>query len=301
MARQTIFVSISKVVDLLLKMTASMLTEWMSCPLKAKYHHLDELPTLQSAAASFGVCVHDALDWYHKTGCDVNLAIEHFKKVWDHPELLSVTPEYWLPRTSFGAYRERGIRMITDYHENTKWAGRHLIASEHKFSVDIGEHQITGIVDWIEFTRGKEGQPQLKIGDFKTSTKKPYQSDLLLNVQFTLYCWASEQESFWMGYDDEKYLPMDDGELYYNTFAGVERVGMWYHLNTAQEIYVGPRTQADYNRLYRCIDQVANAIEKEVFVPCISGSTCGFCDFTETCVAVEGLSDRIRPDKEFVA
>jgi|JI9StandDraft_1071089.scaffolds.fasta_scaffold18970_5 CRISPR/Cas system-associated exonuclease Cas4 (RecB family) len=253
----------------------------MGCPLRAKFNYIDKIGGQQSAAASFGTAVHLALEIYNLKGGDVEAAKDIFLFAWDNPEEFGITPEYYYPRTSYGEYRERGIRFIQQYHENNVWINRDIIGTEHRFCVNLGDHQISGIVDIIETDVGSN---VLKIVDLK-SGQRPNKSNLGYDIQFTAYMYAATQKEFWCGYDDEKYIGFENGEELYDRFKNHDIVGVWYDLRQPknQEYAVGPRTAKDVQRLNMAMDQIAKAIEHEVFVPNISGDSCGLCSYHDIC------------------
>lgn len=115
-----------------------------------------------------------------------------------------------------------------------------------------------------------------------------------MDIQFTVYAYASLQPEFWMGFeDDPKYPPMPNGEELYERFLDMPRKPIWYHLWTNKEILAGERDDDDFMRLYRLILEIVNAIEKEVFVPNISGDSCTYCSFTDICKAVMPIRDKL--------
>lgn len=146
-----------------MKFSPSKIRAFMSCSLMAKFNYEDQIPQLQNAAASFGTAVHLALELYNETQ-DEQAAIDCFLYAWDNPEEFDITPQFYFPRTSYGDYRERGVKFIREYVESYKWVKRDIIATEHRFCVDIGHHQLSGVVDIIET---EVGSKQLKIVDLK--------------------------------------------------------------------------------------------------------------------------------------
>jgi CRISPR/Cas system-associated exonuclease Cas4 (RecB family) len=60
-------------------------------------------------------------------------------------------------------------------------------------------------------------------------------------------------------------------------------------LRKAKSYEVGARTEEDYNRLHRCLDQIEKAVELQVFVPNISGDACGICSYQDVCPVYSGL------------
>jgi hypothetical protein len=117
------------------------------------------------------------------------------------------------------------------------------------------------------------------------SGMRPNLDNLYLNIQFTAYDYASWQKEFWTGYpgQKDKYPGLPNGQGIWEALQDVPRQGIWYDLKKNQEIDVGPRGEKDYARMYRAMEQIARAVEHEVYVPSISGDTCGFCDFQDIC------------------
>ena len=83
-----------------MKFSASLISRWMTCPLQAKFSYVDDLPQLNNAAATYGTCVHAALEKYNMNG-DVENAIEWFLYYWENPEELDSVPDVWPKRTSY--------------------------------------------------------------------------------------------------------------------------------------------------------------------------------------------------------
>jgi hypothetical protein len=175
--------------------------------------------------------------------------------------------------------RETGVQMLTDYHETASWSKREVIASEHRFCVPFGDHLLSGIVDVLEAT-----PRALKVVDYKTNSYQPNLDSLYLNIQFTVYYYASLQPEFWMGFEnDPKYPAMPNGEELFERFKDKDRIPIWYHLRKNKAINCGRRDDMDFMRLYRCCKEIAKAIEHDIFVPTISGDSCVFCDHQDVC------------------
>lgn len=272
--------------------SASQLSTWMTCPLQAKFQYVDRLPTRQHASATFGSCIHAALEHYNQTR-NVDKSIEIFKDLWKNPEKIGSVPDMWAKGTSFGSFMERGPQMLLEYHEKCKWESRTVLQTEHKFMVPFGEHHLRGFVDLLEIRKSARGVPTLRIVDYKTSKKQPFRTDLLLNIQFSVYVFASLQPEFWLG-NGPDYPKLPDGDRLWEEMQDVPRRAVWYHLMTHKEIDAGPRDDTDFMRLYRVASEVSRAHEAKVFVPKISEGTCGWCSFTEPC----GIPLTAEVDKE---
>lgn len=271
-----------------MKVSPSLVKCFMRCPLQGRFSYVEKIPQQQNAAASFGSAVHLALELYNNTDKDVVAAKQCFLFAWDNPEEFDIAPEIWPKNTSYGQYRERGLEFIDMYHEANKWVERDILATEHRFCVPFRNHFISGIVDILETPHNSN---VIKITDLKTGYR-PSAYNLSFDVQFTSYMYAVTQPEFWMGWEPEKekYAGFPDGAEMYERYKNFDVVGIWYDLRKAKEYEVGPRTEADYNRLHRCLDEIEKAVEFDVFVPNISGDSCGICSYTEICPVYSGDS-----------
>lgn len=181
-----------------MKASASLVKNWMACSMQAKFSYVERLPQVNSAAASFGSAVHLALELYNN-GNSVQDAKDCFTYVWDHLDEFGWTPEIWPPRTSYGSYRERGLKFIDMYHEDNKWIEKTIIGTEHRFHVPFGRHTLSGVVDLLEHVHGSD---ELRCVDFKSGFR-PNAENLRQNVQF---CADQETEILtrrgWKKYDE---------------------------------------------------------------------------------------------------
>ncbi len=250
--------------------------------LSAKYKHIERRPSLQHAKASFGTCIHDALEMYNN-GVDIELCVERFKHTWDNPEVLDVVPDIWPERgAGFGALRKKGIEMLRTYHKINRYEEREIIGTEIEFLVPFGDHELKGYVDLLEIKKSNKGVPVLRVVDYKTNARQPTKLELAFDVQFTAYVYASYQPEFWA------FNPK-----LYNTLIDYPRRAIWYHMEKVKEIDAGSRDEADFNRMYRVAETAARAIEADIFMPDISGETCKFCSFKEECTYVNIVSHKI--------
>lgn len=257
----------------LMRFSASRLKTWQACQLQARFKYVDMLPPgPQNAKASFGVCIHDSLALYNTTG-NIGLAIERFRHNWINPERLGVTPQVWPKMTSFGSLMARGITALENYHAVARWDDRRVLATEHEFTVPFGEHELHGFVDLIDVRKSGKGKELLRITDYKTNSKRPNMAELALDIQFTVYDYASRQREFWT---------MNNGAKLYEEFKDKARRDIWFHLWDGVELDAGDRDQKDFERLYQLCVAIQKAHDAEVFVPRI-GDACLFCPYTEPC------------------
>lgn len=263
----------------------SDLKVWMACPLQAKFRNIDNLPWKPGSKATFGSCIHAALEHYNRTG-DVETATKLFLEGWENPPSLGLPEiEVWNKFTSFGGLRQRGIDIMRAYHERMRIEQRTVIVAEHRFLVPFGVHELTGTVDLVSVRKNHRGKQLLVVEDYKTVTKRPTVAELALNIQFTVYLYAVSQPEFWFGNPDEKrgwgagFLPIPNAEWYWETLKDMPRRAMWVHLwDNAKELDAGGRDDEDFGRLYRLCNEIERAYVNQVFVPHI-GDACTNCDY----------------------
>jgi hypothetical protein len=99
----------------------------------------------------------------------------------------------------------------------------------------------------------------------------------------TSYYYASLQPEFWLGGSEEKYPPLANGQVLYDSLQGVPRKAVWYHLWTGKEIDAGPRDDGDFERLYRLMKEIERAMDLGVYIPSINAESCLFCSYVDKC------------------
>lgn len=261
-----------------MRMSASRMKTWMTCPLQAKFKYVDGLPQPENSSGLFGKAVHSALETYNKTD-EVEQAIFTFEQQWE-----AAVPKIdtWTQGTNFGGQRERGIKMVTGYHEIARWEERVVLATEHKFLVPFGPYELHGYVDLLETRKNETGETEIHVVDYKTNKKKPNMRGLPFDVQFTVYAYAALQPEFWVG-DGDEWPSLCDRDFWEHNLSHLRVRPLWYHLETNQRIDAGVKGDADFMRLYRCCDEIHRAGETNVYVPDISGESCFFCPYQEPC------------------
>ncbi len=257
-----------------MRFSASRLKTWQDCQLKARYKYLDRLPDgPQNAKASFGTIMHHCLELFNQTG-NGELAIDQFVDLWANPEKLGVAPEFWPKYISYKSLREKGIESLKLYISACNWDDRIVLGTEYEFVVPFGKHELHGFIDLLDIRFSGKGKDLLRITDYKSNGTKPNQAMLMLDIQFTVYVFATLQPEFWVN--------IPDGEKWFADLAGTERRAIWYQMFGGSEIDAGPRDLSDFERLYQLCDAIEKAHEQSVFVPRI-GDACLFCPFTEQC------------------
>lgn len=265
-----------------MRFSASRINTWSSCALQARFKYIDGLPTKTGSKATFGKCIHAALEHYNRT-TDVDMAVKLFLELWDNPQ---EQIDVWNKNNTYGGLRQKGIEILREYHDKLKWESRQVLFQEHEFLVPLGRHELYGFVDVGAVRANHRGKQMLCVEDYKTAAKAPLLSELLMNLQFTIYIYASMQPEFWFGNGDCPAVP--NAEWWYEMLKDTPRRGIWVHLwGGCKDLDAGGREEVDFQRLYRVCNEIERAIEHEVFVPTISGSSCGVCDYANGPCPVE--------------
>lgn len=265
-----------------MRVSATKLSTWMTCPLQARFHYIDRLPSVTNAYAVFGRCVHESLALYNNNGGDLQAALDLFVDIWHDPDKIGSPIDVWPMGINYNGARERGINMLTGYHDKQQFEHRDIIAVEHPFLVPFGSYEIQGVVDLVEVKTSGKGKNILRTVDFKTNKKQPYRNALNINIQFTLYDYAIRQKEFWYG-NGPDFPELPNGPYWYEFLKDLTKRGIWYQLENHKELDVGLRDEADYKRAYRICQQIERAQTHNVFVPNLSGDSCGFCPYQKEC------------------
>lgn len=276
---------------------------WMNCSLQAKYRYEDNLPRRNSAHAVFGTIVHRALQNYYDTRGDYEGSVRMFTRMWADPAKAGHPIDVWPPNISYGTLMTRGKEILKKVHASHRWQDFTVISTEQKFLVPFGRHELTGFIDLLGLQKSGTGVEQLQIVDFKTSTRNPSFAQLALDVQFTVYMYAVTQQEFWVGVEGNPDFPgLENGSWLWETVGkNITTRAIWWGVHTGKQIDAGPRTQYDFERLYRVADEIEKSINAGIAVPKI-GEACQWCDFQEPCaleipVAISQLTDKNDPNR----
>ena len=120
---------------------------------------------------------------------------------------------------------------------------------------EINGHFIRGVFDRID--KNPNGY---YITDYKTDKSSPGIDSFILHrhPQFTLYSYAFRE-----------------------LFERKEKAILYYHLRSG-DIFKTHRSEKDYDYIKKLLDEVAEGIDKDVFVP-FYGFHCNFCDYKAAC------------------
>lgn len=169
-----------------------------------------------------------------------------------------------VPGVVFG-YMGLGARILREFyqrHDKKRKDRSDPVDIEKGFGVRkdepilIGDHPVRGVFDRID--EMEDGR--WFVTDYKTDKKSPEGNAFLLHrhPQFTMYSYAFRK-----------------------VFDAIEKALLYYHLRSGQ-VFETHRSEKDYDYLKRVLDDVAEGITKDRFIP-FYGYHCGFCDYQVPC------------------
>lgn len=296
----------------------SQLSSWAYCQLRKHYEDqakIDpEAPQPEALSQTvFGSVVHYALmimEQAHHEGREdaLQLGLRTFEFYWN-PENISAVAEpitVWLPRQTYGGMKERGQTAIKEIYEQNRKETAYPLALEYAFQVPIvvrgRTHTLRGMVDYLRLK--KVGNKVFLLSDDYKSGKQP--TYLRHNLQGTFYSYVSTTKEFWYGWPESgedhtvETFPVEwvqdlearlatykrslhNGSEHWETLPSLARKFRWVNLQEMKIADGGWRTARDYARLQLAIDAYVRQNEAETYSPSISGQTCGFCPFRQTC------------------
>jgi hypothetical protein len=256
--------------------SASFLKRWKECPLQAKFVYSLNLKGQTNGYMAFGSVAHRAFEILNNSN-DLEFAIDQFERFWRNPSEMGIRVDWWPPKLNWGDCLDFGRDFLVYWDEQFAITKREVIAAEHKFKVPFGSegYEMIGFVDLIQITKNKRGKRTLEIMDLKTSARKPTVAELGLDIQFTVYDYASHQPEFWES--------IPGGADIHKEFAGKDRALTWLGLKQQKSIGAGTRQWVDYERLYRIVQEIDKAVQFDVHVPTLDPKACERCDFTAEC------------------
>jgi len=240
-----------------MKLSASRLQCYRTCPRQYRYRYVDGLPTVVTGPLVFGKTVHAALCHLHQTamstGAPLHLAdaLEAFESLW-REALIRDAPAFTSEGDIVG-YEALAGDILAGYVDAHRDAPPPL-AVEFEFELPWQDHLLHGFIDRLD-----ETESGLVVVDYKSGKRKPDPMALREDVQLTLYGFVAEQ-----------------------VFGQpVERL-VCYHLRD-QTPLVTRRDPVEYRRFASgVLLPTAEAIEAGRFPP-RRGWWCRFCDFAAAC------------------
>ncbi len=244
-----------------LRLSATAIGTYQSCPLKFKFDHFLKIPTAPQPTLTFGNIMHRAVRHYfelRKTGQATYDQVEQFYlQAWRDVGFEDAYQEK--------TYKKAGLDQLRQFvaqHENSPVPPERIRAEEY-FSLDFDDFVLEGRIDQISpmVTAGKADESAVELIDYKTGRPKT-QKDVDKSLQLSIYALAAR--------DQLKLRPVR------LTF---------YNLTNGQPVST-TRTAKDLEGAVSKIREVAEQIRDSLFAP-QPGFACKWCDYVPVCPAHE--------------
>lgn len=271
----------------------SDLSAWSRCSAQVGYQRAG-LPSKTNSAAAYGSVMHHAvlvvLERQLAQGVAfeqaVAASVDTFLHYWSPAHIEDITEpvpaDGWLPGYKYSDLRSKGVEAIRQYADLIRFDETERLATEFNFNVAIegtwdealGEpHRLAGSIDRLG-ARFYSRKPVVAVDDLKTGRDYP---GLRHNIQFSAYCFATTQLSFWTGDRGEDGFGVERGTELYQRFLHAGRRGTWISIKQMKFLDAGWRGPTDYSRFALAIEQMHASIQADIFPLSISGAVCTYC------------------------
>ena len=233
----------------LLKLSASSINDYESCPYKYRLKHIDKVPERKTRATmEFGIIIHNVLDEFHgKANQSLQIMMDLLDKHWRKDAF-----EYLLREEEF---KKQAVELVEAYFNYNKQHPPTVVAREKIFNFTIDDLQvvISGKIDRID----QEGN-SLSVVDYKTSKNKVKAKG---NLQLALYTEALKRDAV----EDVKGKP------------GTTILHFLRHYEDPIESYTF--TSDDLSKELEKVSKVAEGIRKNEFPTKPGDFNCQHCDY----------------------
>ena len=276
-----------------LRLSATAVETYRECPLRFKYSHYDRVPTAAQAALTFGSLMHQSVRHYFALAME---GLPGFEPV-AHFYLRSWKDLGYEDSYQQETYKKAGLEQLREFVErqNENPVAAETIASEQRFSLDLGDIVLEGRIDQINPLPGSAAVPAasgaaiqgargalpfqgalhdhagagetpappapVELIDYKTGRPRS-QKDADKSLQLSIYALAAKRE------------------------LGVDPVRLTFYNLTNNQPVSSVRTAKDLDKALVEVRDVAAKIRSLIFDP-KPGFVCKYCDFVPICPAHE--------------
>ncbi len=247
-----------------LRLSATAIEDYQSCPLKFKFNHYLKIPTGPQPALTFGNIMHACVRHYfalRRKGVPRFEDIEAFYNAsWKSAGFEDSFQEQ--------TYKKAGLEQLQKFVEeqNARPVPAAAIKMEQHFSLELEDAVLEGRIDQINplpsaaAATASSRQP-VELVDYKTG-KPRSQKDADKSLQLSVYALAAKLD------------------------LGLEPQRLTFYNLTNNQPVSSVRTAADLEGVQTTVREVADEIRKMNF-PATPGFVCKFCDFVAICPAHE--------------
>ena len=260
-ARMTPWLGLPAVGDLAVKLSASAVQTYQTCPLQFKLSREWRVPSEVGAALQYGGAIHRVLKNYFD-------AVRYQREL---PDIVAQFKETLIgiqDRYQYDLYLAQGIQQLTDFMDNRRGKPQpEVLHTEEWFEVRMGQVVLTGRIDRMD--RSPDGR--VVVTDYKTG-KPRAQEDADDSLQLSIYALAVKEK--W-GYEVNRLV---------------------FH-NLEEDAPVATRrTRAHLEEARLTVEDVAEKIAAGRF-EAKTGFHCNFCSYRSLCPATEKRSFQARAEE----
>lgn len=236
-----------------ISLSVSKIGTYDDCPLKFKYAHIHNIPTKPKIVFDIGIAIHSVIEQLTKLFIEDSvlpneeLAIELLEKNWIGTRFKNITEEKQAKENS-----KKMLKTYIDWIQKNEYKP---IATEEKFSHDIGQVPFNGSIDMIEMNENGD----LSVIDFKTGSKKETKNTIAENVQLNVYAMAVERK-----------------------YKKVPKFATIFYLKEGKQVrYEIDKEQV--NKVQSNLEEKVKRILNEEFEATPSFNSCRNCDYVNIC------------------
>lgn len=268
-----------------MKLSATRLKTYLTCPRQYRYIYVEELPRVPTPALLFGSAMHETLRLVQEQRMQTNTlplpteAVLMFNRLWR--EAVCKEQPAFKVGTSIESY-EVAARQMLSVHLKVSRTSLVPLLLEFPFEISVGEHTLVGILDRVDESETESESEQAEAGlvviDYKSGQRKPSRSEVERDLQLTVYAYAVQQ-----------------------VFGLPVHQVICHWLRDGVDL-VSTRGVGDYEWLTQeLLPYVAESVQNEQFAP-KPGYYCRFCDYRQLCEA-EGLNtgERLQGEEPYTA
>jgi len=236
-----------------LKLSASALETYDTCPQKFMFSHYLKIPTGPQAALTFGNIMHQCVRRYFELRRQGRLKFEqlqsYLEQIWKGAGFEDDYQEQ--------AYKKAGLEQLRVFVSRHDTATILPVAAEAHFALDLGDVVLEGRIDQIN----PLSDHSVELVDYKTG-RPPSQKDADKSLQLSVYALAARDQ-----------MHLNPTKL---TF---------YSLTNNEPVHT-VRTAKSLDLVIGEIHEVAAQVRKQSFPP-KPGFACKYCDYELICPAYE--------------
>lgn len=169
--------------------SASSLLTWEQCPQQYVAKYIKHIPQVQgSTRGKVGTVCHSAMEWFVQA---VFFAKTHS---WDDFDYLmslvfeAFKEEFQSANKKSEEYKD-AVKLVTDWYKRTEWDGVEVISTEDKVRTptQVDNILLTYIFDRCDKVAGPNGEPAIRVVDYKSVSQRWGYDDVQTKLQFRIY------------------------------------------------------------------------------------------------------------------